>query len=124
LAAVKERFIVLKANITLIVFVSSLHLSDWVRDVAWAPSTAMPFNIVASCGEDCCVYIWKQTEVRCSSMDSIHYLQYHVFIISAAGSGDFLLNCFLNDLESFCPLSSFHTPPMSLSGTVHFQIAF
>ena len=36
---------------------------DWVRDVAWAPSTAMPVNIVASCSEDCSVIIWKQTEV-------------------------------------------------------------
>ena len=50
------------ANIHLIEFISALP--DWVRDVAWAPSTAMPFNIVASCSEDCCVYIWKQTEVR------------------------------------------------------------
>ena len=27
------------------------HL-DWVRDVAWAPSSAMPYNIIASCSED------------------------------------------------------------------------
>ena len=36
--------------------------SDWVRDVAWAPNTAMPYNIIASCSEDRSVYIWKQTE--------------------------------------------------------------
>ena len=35
--------------------------SDWVRDVAWAPNTAMPYNIIASCSEDRSVYIWKQT---------------------------------------------------------------
>ena len=35
---------------------------DWVRDVAWAPNTAMPYNIIASCSEDRSVYIWKQTE--------------------------------------------------------------
>jgi len=37
------------------------HL-DWVRDVAWAPNTAMPYNIIASCSEDKSVYIWKQRE--------------------------------------------------------------
>lgn len=35
---------------------------DWVRDVAWAPNTAMPYNIIASCSEDRSVHIWKQTE--------------------------------------------------------------
>ena len=34
--------------------------TDWVRDVAWAPNTAMPYNIVASCSEDRTVRIWKQ----------------------------------------------------------------
>lgn len=36
--------------------------SDWVRDVAWAPSTGMPVNLIASCSEDKHVYIWSQTE--------------------------------------------------------------
>lgn len=40
---------------------SSPH-ADWVRDVAWAPNTGMPYNIIASCSEDRTVYIWKQTE--------------------------------------------------------------
>lgn len=35
---------------------------DWVRDVAWAPGSGMPCNMVASCSEDCTVIIWKQTE--------------------------------------------------------------
>jgi protein transport protein SEC13 len=34
--------------------------SDWIRDVAWAPNTAMPCNIIASCSEDRTVYIWKE----------------------------------------------------------------
>ena len=37
--------------------------SDWVRDVAWAPNTAMPFNIIASCSEDKTVKIWKQVSL-------------------------------------------------------------
>jgi protein transport protein SEC13 len=35
---------------------------DWVRDVAWAPNTGMPYNLIASCSEDRTVNIWKQTE--------------------------------------------------------------
>ncbi|CAM9093274.1 unnamed protein product [Chrysoparadoxa australica] len=36
--------------------------SDWVRDVAWAPSAGMPCNIVASCSEDRTVNLWTQSE--------------------------------------------------------------
>ena len=36
--------------------------TDWVRDVAWAPNTAMPYNIVASCSEDKSVHIWSENE--------------------------------------------------------------
>lgn len=35
---------------------------DWVRDVAWAPNTGMPYNLIASCSEDRTVFIWKQAE--------------------------------------------------------------
>ena len=35
--------------------------SDWVRDVAWAPSTGLPVNLIASCSEDKHVYVWSQT---------------------------------------------------------------
>lgn len=38
----------------------SLGHSDWVRDVAWAPS-CIPQNVVASCSEDRTVLIWTQT---------------------------------------------------------------
>ena len=34
---------------------------DWVRDVAWAPSTGLPHNLVASCSEDKTVSIWTQS---------------------------------------------------------------
>jgi WD40 repeat protein len=33
---------------------------DWVRDVAWAPSTGLTYNMIASCGEDGKVFIWRQ----------------------------------------------------------------
>ncbi|XP_041348333.1 protein SEC13 homolog [Gigantopelta aegis] len=32
--------------------------SDWVRDVAWAPSIGLPKSIIASCSQDCRVIIW------------------------------------------------------------------
>lgn len=34
--------------------------SDWVRDVAWAPSIFPNVNVVASCSEDRTVLIWTQ----------------------------------------------------------------
>jgi len=37
-----------------------LSHSDWVRDVAWAPSLVPNVNIVASCSEDRTVLIWTQ----------------------------------------------------------------
>lgn len=37
-----------------------LHHSDWVRDVAWAPSLLPNQNMVASCSEDRSVIIWTQ----------------------------------------------------------------
>ncbi|XP_061195561.1 protein SEC13 homolog isoform X3 [Saccostrea echinata] len=32
--------------------------SDWVRDVAWAPSIGLPKSIIASCSQDLRVIIW------------------------------------------------------------------
>ncbi|OQR81729.1 transient receptor potential Ca2 channel (TRP-CC) family protein [Thraustotheca clavata] len=39
------------------------HHTDWVRDVAWAPSTGAPVNLIASCSQDSSVYIWTQEEL-------------------------------------------------------------
>jgi len=35
--------------------------SDWVRDVAWAPSIGLPSSTIASCCEDGKVIIWSQS---------------------------------------------------------------
>ena len=40
---------------------SSLRHSDWVRDVAWAPTLLPEQNMVASASEDGTVIIWKQS---------------------------------------------------------------
>lgn len=37
--------------------------NDWVRDVAWAPSTGMPFNMIASASDDGTVVIYTQDEL-------------------------------------------------------------
>jgi len=34
--------------------------SDWVRDVAWAPNTGLPYSTIASCSQDGRVAIWTQ----------------------------------------------------------------
>jgi len=34
--------------------------SDWVRDVAWAPNTGLPYSTLASCSQDGRVAIWTQ----------------------------------------------------------------
>jgi protein transport protein SEC13 len=39
---------------------SEVTHSDWVRDVAWAPSVVPNTNVVASCSEDRTVIIWTQ----------------------------------------------------------------
>ncbi|KAM0755575.1 WD40 repeat-like protein [Meredithblackwellia eburnea MCA 4105] len=38
--------------------------SDWVRDVAWAPSVGVGRSYVASAGQDKAVYIWTQSSPR------------------------------------------------------------
>ncbi|KAJ3385542.1 GTPase-activating protein S13 [Entophlyctis sp. JEL0112] len=34
--------------------------SDWVRDVAWAPSIGLPASYIASCSQDKTVIIWTK----------------------------------------------------------------
>lgn len=36
--------------------------ADWVRDVAWAPSSGLPTNLIASCSEDKTVCIFEQNQ--------------------------------------------------------------
>lgn len=40
------------------IFNTDIHHSDWIRDVAWAPSMGLPSNIIASCSDDNTVCIW------------------------------------------------------------------
>ncbi|CAG0899792.1 unnamed protein product [Darwinula stevensoni] len=36
--------------------------SDWVRDVAWAPSLGMLYPTIASCSQDRRVIVWKEIQ--------------------------------------------------------------
>ncbi|XP_032822377.1 protein SEC13 homolog isoform X1 [Petromyzon marinus] len=41
--------------------------SDWVRDVAWAPSIGLPVSTIASCSQDGRVFIWTCDDLSESS---------------------------------------------------------
>ncbi len=52
--------------------------SDWVRDVAWAPSSGLPKSYIASCSQDRRVIIWTNTFDGTSS-NNISYKVLHTF---------------------------------------------
>ena len=50
--------------------------SDWVRDVAWAPSIGLPKTVIASCSQDQRVIIWTHDGspgAQWSSKVNCHY---------------------------------------------------
>ncbi|GMF15421.1 unnamed protein product [Phytophthora lilii] len=65
--------------------------SDWVRDVAWAPSTGLPVNLIASCSEDKHVYIWSQTaEDSVWKRELLHTFDAPVWRVSWSVTGNVL----------------------------------
>lgn len=48
--------------------------SDWVRDVAWAPCTGLPHNMIASGGEDGQVLVWTQVRRAGERAAAVLYL--------------------------------------------------
>jgi protein transport protein SEC13 len=64
--------------------------SDWVRDVAWAPNVASPGNIVASCGEDQGVYIWKENESGAWDYSLVKTFEAPVWRVSWSVTGNVL----------------------------------
>ena len=63
---------------------------DWVRDVSWAPNVASPGNIVASCGEDQKVYIWKENENGAWEYNLVKVFNAPVWRISWSVTGNVL----------------------------------
>ena len=63
--------------------------TDWVRDVAWAPSVGLPISRIASCSQDCKVIIWTRDENAgrkwISKVSRIHVL-YIVYSICYYGN--------------------------------------
>lgn len=45
--------------------------ADWVRDVAWSPTSALPHNVVASCSEDRSVHIWREATDSNGAWESV-----------------------------------------------------
>lgn len=65
--------------------------SDWVRDVAWAPSTGLPCNIIASCSEDKKVLIWTQTDANAGWTSTVlHTFDCPVWRVSWSITGNVL----------------------------------
>lgn len=63
---------------------------QWVRDVAWAPNTAMPFNIIASCSDDKRVHIYQQKSDGKWSVDKSIDLGVPVWRVSWSVTGNIL----------------------------------
>lgn len=38
--------------------------TDWVRDVAWAPSIGLPVSRIASCSQDGRVIVWRKDDTE------------------------------------------------------------
>jgi len=64
--------------------------NGWIRDVAWAPNTAMPFNIIASCSDDGFVRIYQQTSLDGPWEKSEIYLRVPVWRVSWSVTGNIL----------------------------------
>ncbi|KAF0757426.1 hypothetical protein AaE_004270, partial [Aphanomyces astaci] len=69
---------------------SGPHHGDWVRDVAWAPSTGAPINIVASASEDRTVAIWTQLNDERWTKEVLHTFEAPVWRVSWSITGNVL----------------------------------
>ncbi|XP_005106911.1 protein SEC13 homolog [Aplysia californica] len=65
--------------------------SDWVRDVAWAPSIGLPKSVIASCSQDCRVIIWTNDGVSTTWNSKIlHKFDDVVWHVSWSTTGNIL----------------------------------
>ena len=58
--------------------------------MAWAPNVASPGNIVASCGEDQGVYIWKENESGAWDYSLVKTFEAPVWRVSWSVTGNVL----------------------------------
>jgi protein transport protein SEC13 len=66
-----------------------LH-SDWVRDVAWAPSIGLPRSQIASCSQDRRVIIWSSEDLVNWSPTTLHTFDDVVWNVSWSLTGNIL----------------------------------
>lgn len=66
--------------------------TDWVRDVAWAPSIGLPRSRLASCSQDCKVILWTKDEATGGSWTSqvLHTFNDVIWHVSWSITGDIL----------------------------------
>ncbi|XP_022902332.1 protein SEC13 homolog [Onthophagus taurus] len=64
--------------------------SDWVRDVAWAPSVAMNRHIIASCSQDRRVVIWSSEDCQSWTPTILHTFDDVVWNVSWSLNGNIL----------------------------------
>ena len=66
--------------------------TDWVRDVAWAPSIGLPVSRIASCSQDGRVIVWRKddTEGGAWTPQILHTFSDVVWHVSWSITGDIL----------------------------------
>jgi len=64
--------------------------SDWVRDVAWAPSIGLPRSQIASASQDRHVIIWNSTDLNTWSSTILHTFDDVVWSVSWSMTGNIL----------------------------------
>lgn len=64
--------------------------SDWVRDVAWAPSVGLPRQLIASCGQDGRVVVWRKEEGGKWTPQVLHTFNDVVWHVSWSITGNIL----------------------------------
>jgi len=64
--------------------------SDWVRDIAWAPSIGLPRSIIASCSQDRRVIIWSSDNGQNFTPNVLHTFDDVVWHVSWSITGNIL----------------------------------
>ncbi len=65
--------------------------SDWVRDVAWAPSIGLPRTVIASCSQDRRVILWTNDGISSSwTQRVLHTFDDVVWHVSWSVTGNIL----------------------------------
>lgn len=64
--------------------------TDWIRDVAWAPSIGLPRSVIASCSQDKRVVIWTSDDNHSWNSTILHVFDDVVWSVSWSLTGNIL----------------------------------